>query len=344
MSESYEIGLLTEQERPAFVALVNEAFDQALRHMFGKLPPGRREGDRLAQRFYRPGCRILVIRDAEGVVRAGLHLQDAGTRSLAGPLAVAQSYQLPWKRGVAQALVERLCAVARERGGGVIDSVTFPHSTKHFMAYYPYGEPVRQAPFFEKRARRRALTAFDGLHVERFGAASPEARARLLEGAFAVTDSVWPGYDRRADVEHVAARGLGETLFATRGAQVVGFVVCHYGPGSEAFADDQMLLKCAYVAPRDPALARAGERPDQEAFVALLEAAEELALAEGSRSLGAMVSSGCRDAVLALGELGFQPTQMHEQWIHCPDVRDEASIARAMEAFRPHVFALSEWR
>src|SRR5215831_3900917 len=148
------IHRMVESDISDFVSLVDEAFAVTFKHLLGKAPPGRSVGERVSRRFHRPDCHILVLRDDVGRVRAALPLQRCGSRAVPGPLAIAPSWQEPWKQGIATLLVDKMLELAAELGCDAVDSVTFPHSVGHFRLYWQSGAPMHQALLVGRSVRR----------------------------------------------------------------------------------------------------------------------------------------------------------------------------------------------
>jgi hypothetical protein len=63
---------------------------------------------------------------------------------------------------------------------------------------------------------------------------SESGREESLKGCCAVTGSICPGLDVEREIRAVQTQGLGETVLLHDGRDLVGFAVCHCGPGTEA--------------------------------------------------------------------------------------------------------------
>jgi hypothetical protein len=50
----------------------------------------------------------------------------------------------------------------------------------------------------------------------------------------AVTEAVYPGLDVEREIRAVHAQTLGDTVLLWEDQELVGFAVCHWGPGTEA--------------------------------------------------------------------------------------------------------------
>jgi hypothetical protein len=337
VSGGYKVEELTQADRAGCDAVLDAAFAATLKHFLGKVPPGRMEGTRITNRCLREGSRIFGIRDDDRVVRAVLHLQRAGTRSIAGPLSVDRAWQMPWKSGVAEACLDALARRAVEEGGGIIDSVTFPHSTTHFDIYWKYGIPVFQAVFFSRApAPNGQRLGPAGIEVARFSALSPDERQKALAQCREVTAAYWEGFDHSADIQHATAQKIGDTLLVHDGGRIVGFAIFHAGPGGEGFFDEQLLIKHLYVHPGAP--------NPKGAFHALFDEIERIAVSSGSVDVSAMASTGRRATIEALRSRGYRATQMHTQMFWMPAASAAEAQAVAFASFKADQLALAEWR
>ena len=132
------------------------------------------------------------------------------------------------------------------------------------------------------------------------------------------------------------SQSIGDTVFVMEDARPVAFAICHCGSGSEAFADDELLVKFAFVHPDHP-------RADV-VFRALLTAAEGFGSERGMKVLGAMASAARRATVEALLSCGYLVAQMHQQQIWMPGCSASESLDYARQSFSTNHFALAEWR
>jgi hypothetical protein len=334
-AHSPNIDLLQEREVPEFVELVNSAFVTAFQRLAGREPPGRRVGDRVRGRFYRPDTQILVARDDSGALRGVLPLQRCGTRCVPGPLAIAPEWQEPWRRGVAAALVDGLLKRAVSWRCGVVDSVTFAQSTAHFALYWTYGAPIFQALLLARSLGASFAGTDDGA-VVRFGALDRDAREAALSAIRGICGRYYDGYDVTADVLHVQHRGLGDTFVMRAEGQVLGFAICHFGPLSEAYSDEQVLIKYLYVDPQSPDPRGACER--------LLASVESQAARTGLTSAALVVSSARRATVELLLTRGYRTLVLESQWLMVPNAPGSDLIAHAASTFRSSQYALADWR
>jgi len=334
-SHSLNIDLLEEREVPEFVEIVNTAFVAAFQRLAGREPPGRRVGDRVRARFHRPDTLVLVARDDGGTLRGVLPLQRCGTRCVPGPLAIAPEWQEPWRRGVAPALVDALLKRAVSWGCGVVDSVTFAQSTTHFALYWKHGAPIFQALLLSRSLGASFTNADDGAVVG-LTALEQGARDAALQAMRGICGRYYDGYDLTADVLHVQHRGLGDTFVMRSEGRVLGFAICHFGPLSEAYGDEQVLVKYLYIDPQSPEPGAACDR--------LLAGVESHAARAGFTSVALVVSSARRAAVELLLARGYRTIVLESQWLMVPNAPGSDLMAHAASAFRASQYALADWR
>lgn len=334
MSE-YTIETMTEQDLPTVVELENEAFNVTFKQLMGAIPPGRQEGVRVANRFFRPDTVSIVLKDEERRIQGVEFVKMMGTRGVVGPGAIRPGYR--GKRAgsaVAAAVVER----GRQQGCPVIDSVTFPSSPLHFVWHWQFGAVSVPAVFMVRDLAKAPATggSAQGLKVERFSELNEARRTEALGAARQVTERFFLGFHLTADIQHVHQRKLGETLLIHEGSRLLGLAICHYGPGSEAFLDEQLLIQHLYVSP--------GEPRGADAFNALLGRVEELATAMKLQSVAAMALSNRRVTVDAMMERNYNVTQIHQHWVTTGGLDLLPILTADASTYRADQFALSELR
>jgi len=142
-------------------------------------------------------------------------------------------------------------------------------------------------------------------------------QAVCLRACRTVTESLYPGLDVEREIRAVHAQTLGDTVLLWEGQELVGFAVCHYGPGTEA-GQGKCYIKFGAVSSGPAAETR---------FSRLLDACEALTTARGLMHLEAGVNLGREEAYRTLRTHGFrtdfQGVTMHqpnESGYHCPGV------------------------
>jgi hypothetical protein len=109
------------------------------------------------------------------------------------------------------------------------------------------------------------------VHWTRYSQVPDGERGACLQACHGVTEVIYPGFEVEREIQGVQTQDLGDTVLLWEEGVLVGFGVCHVGPGTEAGAG-KCYVKFAAVQ-RGPS---AGQRFDR-----LLHACEGLAAAEG---------------------------------------------------------------
>jgi hypothetical protein len=125
---------------------------------------------------------------------------------------------------------------------------------------------------------------------------SESGRQESLKVCRDVTVSIYPGLDVEREIRAVQAQGLGGTVLLDDGRDLVGFAVCHCGPGTEA-GNQKCYVKFGAVKPG----AAAEERFDQ-----LLNACEELAVTRSLARIEAGTNLARHEAYGKLLARGFR--------------------------------------
>ena len=156
-----------------------------------------------------------------------------GSVGFFGPLTVRPELQ---ERGVARALSGRTMEQFDSWGTRHVGLFTFAQSAKHIALYQKYGFSARFLTAIMSRAGRVAtrsgrLVAFQP--IER----SPAARGADRSAATSA-ETLYPGLDLTEEIVATQAQGLGDTVLVEGAGGIAAFAVCHYGPRSEAGADN----------------------------------------------------------------------------------------------------------
>jgi predicted N-acetyltransferase YhbS len=243
---------------------------------------------------------------------------DWGSVGFFGPLSVRPDLA---NRGVAQRLVAAVMEVFERRGTPHVGLFTFGHSPKHLALYQKFGFWPRFPTAIMARPVEPSRTLAGWSAFSELTAGEQQA---CLEGCYALTDAVYPGLDLSLEIRATERHRLGETVLLLDGSDLIGFAVCHCGPGTEA-GGDACYVKFGAVRPgpeAEPTLTR------------LLDACKELARARGLTRLVAGVNTARRAAYRSLLAYGFR-TDILGLAMHRPD---EAGYNR------PDVYLLDDWR
>jgi len=259
-----------------------------------------------------------LVAEKDGTI-AGITISSRwGSLGLFGPLAVHPEH---WRGGVAHSLLEASMPIFDRWQCRAAALFTFPSSLTHVGLYQRYGfwprsltaimnrpvtapSPVRQA---------RSLTAMS----------AAEQQDAIAQCA-ALTDQLHAGLDLRDEIAAVIAHPAADAIVLTEGSTIAGFVICHFGPRSEA---DSGVVYAKFAA------ARPGPNAARD-FQRLIDAANDFAHRNGAARINAGVNMGAMEAYRLMIAAGFhaalQGVAMHRPWI---DIYD-----------RPDVFALEDWR
>lgn len=298
-----------------------EAADRAHRLAFGTffgLPePGKFRGDGEVVRTRwatDPGTALVAEFDGQ-VVGSALGM-DWGSVFIVGPVTVHPDH---WSRGIGRALMPPLLDLVAARPVTLAALFTHPASTKHIRLYESYGFTAQfLTGVFSKPVAADAATGA----VRLYSSSSADQQIAALAACRAVSDSVYPGLDLSREIRAVAAQRLGDTVLLERDGTILGFALCHIGPGTEA-GGGRLFVKFAAVRPNAA-----------EDFAALLTRCEALAAAKGVQRVIAGVNSGRRAAYTLLQSRGYR-ADLNGIAMHRPD---EPGYNR------PDVFVIDDWR
>lgn len=241
-----------------------------------------------------------------------------GTVGFFGPLTIRPDL---WDRGVGKRLMEPVMECFARWGTAHAGLFTFAHSQKHVGLYQRFG-------FWP-----RFLTAIMSKPVEQAGQSSDWTsfsevqggeREAALSASRQITDEIYRGLDVSGEINTVATQKLGDTLLLWDDARLVGFAICHCGPGTEA-GSGTCYVKFGAVRPGPTA---------GEDFDRLLKACEELASKSGLSRLAAGVSAARHEAYRVMLERSFR-TDLQGVAMQRPN---DAGYNR------PGVYLIDDWR
>lgn len=241
-----------------------------------------------------------------------------GSFGFFGPLTVRPDL---WDRGIARALLKETMAFFEDWGTRVVGLFTLPQSPKHIGLYQAFGFwPQSLTPVMAKAVR--GSQGVEGWST--YSALPPDYRAGCLVASVALTEMIFPGLDVRSEIRTVESQNLGDTVLIHRGAELVGFAVCHVGMSSEA-GSGAAYIKYGAVRPGSQAA---------EDFARLLSACEAFARIRGQQQLIAGVNMARKEACQAMLERGFRT------------VLQGVAMQRSNEIGfnRPDCFVIDDWR
>lgn len=254
--------------------------------------------------------------EVDGILVGTNFATNWGSVGFFGPLTVRPDH---WDRGVGRRLVEATEVLFTRWGTQLAGLYTFANSPKHLALYQRFGYRPR---FLTAIVARKPGPARRPPRASWYSEAAPGDQAGLLAACRELTDAVYAGLDVVAEVQAVAAQGLGESVLLVNGSRVDGLAVCHVGPGTEA-GSGSCYVKFAAVRPGDA-----------RAFEELLDACEALAASRGVARLAAGVNTARREAHELLLERGYR-IELLGLAMHQPD---EPGYSR------PGLYVLDDWR
>ncbi len=219
--ERVAVRPLTESDLDAADAVLRSAFNT-----FVGVPDLFGDSDYVRTRFLAAPDTALAA-EIDGELVGSNFVTSWGSFGLFGPLSVRPDF---WERGVAHRLLDPTVELLDRWGVTHAGLFTFAHSPKHVALYNRYGFWPQYLTFIAAAPATGAPRAVDYL---RFSAASAEDKHELLDKAAAVAGTALDGLDLRREIQAADAQGLGDTVLLFDG-DLVGFAVCHTGPGSEA--------------------------------------------------------------------------------------------------------------
>jgi N-acetylglutamate synthase-like GNAT family acetyltransferase len=247
------------------------------------------DGDWIHTR-YRADPAAAFCAELEGEVVGSNMATRWGSFGFFGPLTVRSDL---WDRGIGARLMEPVMGLFERWGVRHAGLFTFPESTKHVGLYNKFGFwPQQLNPVLGKDVAGGDTGTYETFS----GARQARGADTVLQQCRAVTGAIFDGLDVEREIVAVDEQSLGETVLLGEGDDVVGFAVCHCGPGSEA-GSGACYVKFGAVRPGD----RAEERFDR-----LLDACEALASEHGLGRLTAGVNTARHGAYRTLLGRGYR--------------------------------------
>ena len=155
-----------------------------------------------------------------------------GSVGFFGPLTVRPELQ---ERGVARALLARTMEQFNSWGTRHVGLFTFAQSAKHIALYQKHGFSAR----FLTAIMSAPVSARHGTAGwSRFSQLSEARQQEALRSCRDAAETLYPGLDLTEEIVATHAQGLGDTVLVEGAGGIAAFAVCHYGPRSEAGADN----------------------------------------------------------------------------------------------------------
>jgi GNAT superfamily N-acetyltransferase len=241
-----------------------------------------------------------------------------GSVGFVGPLSVRPDL---WNRGVGTRLMESTMKCFAKWGTKHVGLSTFAHGSAQVHLYQKFGFCTRSlSVIMSKPAMKRPLAA----RWSRFSALSMEDQRKGLADCSKLTNAIYEGLSLEGEIRVVNTMRLGDTVLLWDGPTLVGFAVCHWGPGTEAGSGTYYIRFGAI-------------RPSPEAgqnFDRLLDTCEVLAASQDLQTITAGANTDCHEAYRAMQARGFYTTIQHVAM----DRPDEPAY------HRPGVYIIDGWR
>lgn len=256
--------------------------------------------------------------EVDGELVGSIFATRWGSFASFGPLTVRPDC---WDQGIASLLLEPVMDLFARWEVGLAGLFTNPSSPKHLGLYHKFGfSPRFLTPVMAKAVASVAAEA----SWSRYSELTDVQRLQGERDCRTVTEAIYAGLDLTPEIQVIQARGLGDTLLLWDAMELVGFAVCHCGPGTEA-GGGNCYVKFAAI------------RPGPEAgrhFGQLLRACESFAAGQGLLRLVAGVNTARQEAYEQMRRYGFRAEVLGVA-MHRPN---EAGFSR------PGVYVIDDWR
>lgn len=275
------------------------------------------DSDHVATRW-RTDPSATIAAEQDGELVGSNFASRWGSFGFFGPLSVRPDL---WNKGVAQHLLRRTMELFEDWKTSHLGLFTFPQSPKHIGLYQRFGFSAR---FLTPLMSKPVGTSPRTVEWSRFSDVPADHREGCLRACRDLTDAIFRGLDLEREIRAVDRHGLGDTILVRDRGDLVGFAVCHSGPGTEA-GSGTCYVKFGAVRPGSDA---------PTLFGTLLDACEHFATTRGLRKIDAGVNMARQEAYRIMLERGFR-TLLQGVAMHRPNE----------EGFnRPGVYALDDWR
>jgi Acetyltransferase (GNAT) domain len=213
-----------------------------------------------------------------------------GSVGFFGPLTVHPEH---WNRGIGSRLMEPTMEVFSKWNVSHMGLFTFAHSPKHIGLYQKYGFwPRFLTAIMSKPVQPRGQQS----QWSRYSEANESGQEGILRACREITDAIYSGFDVSRELDAAQAQQLGDAVLLWDRDTLMGFGVCHCGPGTEA-GGDTCLIKIGAIRPGS----NAGQYFDE-----LLDACEAFGASQGLSRLSAGTNLAREDSYLRMKAKGFR--------------------------------------
>jgi len=169
--------------------------------------------------------------EADGELVGSSFVTRWGSFGFFGPVTVRPDL---WDRGIAKLLLEPTMELLNKWGVRHAGLFTFAHSPKHLGLYQKFDFwPRFLTPIMLKPVKLND----DSSGWSKFSDVPDVEKERCLITCRSLTSSIYEGLDLEREITAVRNQRLGDTVLLWEGETLVGFAVCHCGPGTEAGRD-----------------------------------------------------------------------------------------------------------
>jgi GNAT superfamily N-acetyltransferase len=312
--QGVKIGLLKKGELKEADRIFRIAFGTFL----GMPNPSEFASDRdmLISRWYAPHVKVLAARENGRLIGSNV-ITRWGSFAFFGPLTILPEY---WDRGIAQRLLEKTVEILDGMGLRRTALFTFAHSAKHVGLYQKFGYWPGYLTALMAHTPKAEAKPTTSVHLSTLTKSQCE---EAIAACARLTSRIEKGLDLSAEIRFLLKQKTGEVVLIHTCNTLDGFAICHHGEGSEG---GTKICYIKFAGARGGA--GAGERFDR-----LLEACDELALAQGT-SLEAGMNLAHEDAYRRMRAHGYR------------------AFAQGVSMQRPHVaghnradaYVIDDWR
>lgn len=294
-----------------------EEADRVLRLAFGTLfgldDPSTAYGDQdMIMNRWRSGTSSILVAESDSKIVGTAAVTRWGSVGFVGRMAVEPSYQ---GKKISSLLMKEAVGLLDSWGVSLAGLDTFADSPKHIHLYQNFGF----WPRFLNLMISKPIAEYVSTSPLLLSSLSDYDRESVIAACRALTESIYPGLDLTLEIMAVKELSLGDTVLVTEGLDLLGFAVCHAGPGTEAGGD-----KC---------FVKFGAASTAEALDRLMANCTSYASNKGLKSLETNVNAGRTRAWEKLLASGFH--------------MNFATVTMSRPAFRGYdngdVFVVDRW-
>lgn len=259
------------------------------------------DGDFVGTRYRAEPEAAFVAERAGGVVGSILAVRR-GSVAFFGPVSVRPDL---WEGGIAKLLVAAVVEVFSRWGIRHAGLFTFSQSAKHVALYQKFG--FWPGSLMAVMGRAAEAPAGDA-SAATLRSLPEDERATARAACREIAAGYFPGLDPSSEIGAIESFDLGDVVLVREAREVVGFALCHCGPGTEA-GSGLCFAKLAMVRPGAGA---------EAIFDRLLDECSRFACERGLAKVTAGVSLASRAAYRRLLVRGFR-TEIQGVMMHRPD-------------------------